>query len=67
MWKNWDETKVVAAQMWRPFESAALWVGNIINDPGKVIAYMFIALLLQVFPSLIANINATALKGAKIS
>jgi hypothetical protein len=67
MWKNWDETKVVVPQMWRPFESAALWLGTIITDPGKVIAYIFIVLLVQVFPSLIANITATALKGAKMS
>jgi hypothetical protein len=60
IWENWNGTKVIATQMWMHFEPAALWLGNLINDPGKVIAYIFIGLLLQAFPSLVAKITSSA-------
>ena len=67
VWNNWDESKRVAAELWKPVHNTVVFFGTILSRPEKVLAYIFILITIQMFPSILDSISSGILKSSKLN
>jgi hypothetical protein len=48
---NWDESKRVTAELWKPVHNTVVFFGTILSSPEKVLMYVIIFFTIQMFPS----------------
>jgi hypothetical protein len=53
---NWDESKRVAAELWKPVHNTVVFFGTILSSPEKVLMYVIIVLASAIVKS--SKLNA---------